>query len=452
MALESRDFVGERYDLGLLPQQQSTLEQLKRRKLELLQALKDRIAGPAPRTPQNSTAMQAGVRAGLERFTQAATSVPEVIGQGLLNIPNTAYRDIAGLADLVTGQRESATLPQQGPLVMPNLLDAPDVFAGAQRLGEGAAALATGDFNQFQPDAENQQRIISESMAREHPIATAVGQVAGDAATLGTLRSPVAKARSLAEVGVAERAAQVRAAHQKAAEAGKIKGFRFADSLPEALKEATAQSTSFGALMNRTGRAAETGLEGAALAILQDGDPLEMAAYSAGGQAAGSLLLGGLSGMFSGKMGIAGNLAVASIGVGTLIQIAKSGTPGGQDRILQSIEQGFNKVTLGLATGALAGVAGAGRFPIKALPAVSDALTSLPRAATLSVLNDALNDTRVEIVINKLQSDPEYFGPTAARRMERAFRNPSISISGVVDDLMEQKPFREKFQELEKAQ
>jgi hypothetical protein len=450
MALPQNDLVGERYDLGLLPQQQSTLVQLKRRKLELLQALSDKLTGGiVPRTPAGSTPMQAGVRAGLERFTQAATSIPEVLTQGLLNIPNTAYNDIAGIGRMLTGKPEVA--PQQGPLIAPEMLDASDVFAGAQRLGEGAAALTTGNFSQFQPDAKNQQQIISESMARENPMATTVGRAVGDVATLATLRSPVARARSMAEISAAERAAQVRAAHQAAIEAGKIKGFRFADSLPDALREATANSTGFGSLMNRTGRAAETGLEGAALAILQDGDPMEMAAYSAGGQAAGSLLLGGLSGMFSGKMGIAGNLAVASIGVGTLVQLAKSAAPGGQDRILESVESGFNKVMLGLATGALAGVAGAGRFPVKSLPVLSDALTSLPRAATLSVLHDALNDTRAEKVINQFQSNPDYFGPSAARRLERAFRNPNISISGVIDDLMKTRAFREKYEALEKA-
>jgi hypothetical protein len=39
------------------------------------------------------------------------------------------------------------------------------------------------------------------------------------------------------------------------------------------------------------------------------------------------------------------------------------------------------------------------------------------------------------------------------RRMERAFRNPEISISGVIDDMMESsKEFRDRYRALERNQ
>lgn len=460
MAFEPVDVAGDRFDMGLLPWQQTPQQTQLRRLIELRQALVDKMTagGPVPRSTGGgqSTPMQAGTRAGLERFTQSITGLPDLAATTLMSIPNKIARDaqnFGNLPELMGYQRaESGPLPGIGERVLPGVPDAADVFAGAQRLGESAAALKTGDFSQFRPDARGQQQLISEEMAQQQPMATQIGTIAGDVATLGLLRSPVARTRSLQEMGAIETRAALDAAHKAAIDAGKLPGFRAAPTFSDAIKSATSGSSGFASLANRAGRAAETGIEGAVLGILTEGDPLEMAAYSAGSQAAGSLALGALGGLFSGGPMKAGTkLALSAVAVTGLLQTAKSVAPGGQDYILPTIQQAFNKVALGVAAGALAGVAGFGRMPVKSLPAISDALSSIPRAATLSVLNDALNDTRAEKVINQISSDPNYFGPVAARRLERAFRNPNISISSVIDDLMETKVFREKYNELEKA-
>lgn len=432
MPLPQIDPVGERFDLGLLPQQQNPqtkLIQLKRRKLEMLQALKDRLTGGVvPRAPQNSTTLGAFARGGLE---------------GILNVPGAAAQ--FAMNSLLQGPVSALVAPQERAFIPKGQ----DLMASGNQMGQLAAALTNGDGSQFQNPFEA-ERLKSEAVAEEHPFAFPAGKAVGE---IAALRAPVARTRSLAEMSSIELGAKYKALAQAANEAGTLKGFRYAETVPDAFRSAVAQSKGFSALMNRAGRAAETGIEGAAISILEGGDPLEMAAYAAGGQAAGSLLLGGLTGLFSGgPLKVGGKLALSAVSIGALLQTLKSITPGGSDYSLVSIEQGFNKVGLGITTGVLAGLAGTGRFPVKALAGASDYMSALPRAAALSVLHDALNDTRSERVIQRLSIDPDYFGPVAARRLERAFRNPNISISGVIEDLMEQKAFREKYEALEKSQ
>lgn len=472
MALpQGPDKVGELFDAGALPQQQTDIIKLKRRKVELLQALADKMTGyPVPRNYTNpDSSAKAFARAGLERFTQNVTGLPDLALTAAMVPANDAIqgvRNFGNLPELLGYPRTTqGPLPQMGERIIPGMPDAMDVFAGAQRLGEGAAALATGDMGQFKPDARAQQQFISEGMVQEHPIATTAGNIAGDVATLGGLRAPISAERALSQVAH-KRTLLTKEAQQAAAKESLVAnpaadltalGFEFAPSLSSAIKSLPKTSKGFATLLNRTGRSAEAGLEGAVLSILNDGDPLETAAFAAGGQAAGSVALGMLTGLFSGNFAQVGtNLAIGAVSVGATLQLLKSVTPGGQDFSLESIESGFNKVALGIAAGALAGVAGAGRvtskFPVSAFPKLADALTSIPRAATISVLNDALNNTQTEKVIQQLAQDPNYFGPAAARRLERAFRNPDISINSVIEDLMEQKAFREKLAQLDAKQ
>jgi hypothetical protein len=109
-------------------------------------------------------------------------------------------------------------------------------------------------------------------------------------------------------------------------------------------------------------------------------------------------------------------------------------------------------VALGLTAGLMMGVAGTGRLTSKAMPVFADQFTAAFRSGTISVINDMQQDPAAQRIVQRLSVDPNYFGPTAGRRLERAFRNPNISISGVIDDLMEQKAFRQKYEALEKSQ
>ncbi len=211
-------------------------------------------------------------------------------------------------------------------------------------------------------------------------------------------------------------------------------------------------------LMNRLGRVGETGLEGFTLAALNgQADPLETAAYAAGTQAAGSVLLGGMTGLLSGGPTKAGTkLAISAVAIGAMMQIFKAATPAGNEspvEVLSSLDAGFNKVALGLAAGVVSGAAGMGRvtnrFPVTALPQVADMITSMPRAATLSVLTQILEDPAAEAVVNKISTDPGYFDPASLRRIERAFVDEKVNISTTIEDLMNNREFRQKFEALQ---
>lgn len=424
----------------------------KLRKLEQLQALRDRLAmmsGPDKRAGGTTSPMAAGLRAGTGRVMEGLTNIPQAIMAGAGEFYGTA-------AGASTGLRPRNF--QSDRLEMPFLPQGQDLMGMVDRAGETAGAMATGDFGQFTPDAGEAARLRSEAMAQDQPGATQTGQILGDVASVVGLRQPFARARNAAELAEVNRAEAISMVGKpqtiEAAEKLVQDEIRNAANVPQMLQRMTMESGGFNTLMNRAGRASEAGLEGAIIGIMQDRDPAEMAAWGAGTQLAGSALLSML-GQFTkggpGKIGM--NLLVASASTAALIQSAKTATPGGKDFSLESVEAGFDKVVLALGAGIIAGLSGQGRVPIKALPRIADALTAIPRAATLSVINDATSDPRVETVINKLAMNPEYFGPTAMRRMERAFRNPEISIAGVIDDMMESsKEFRDKYRALERNQ
>ena len=131
-------------------------------------------------------------------------------------------------------------------------------------------------------------------------------------------------------------------------------------------------------MMRGAGRAAETGAEAAILSVLNDGDPLETAAWAAGGQAVGSAMLGSIKTV--GKHPI----LASAFGMAALFQMAKETAPGGRDSFIDSVESGFEKVWWGILAGATATVAGAGRLRggeiAKNWPRFADAVATIPRA------------------------------------------------------------------------
>ncbi len=344
-----------------------------------------------------------------------------------------------------------------------------------QAIGEGLGALRTQNFDQFgttpalinRPpqeqiaptpqgvspisldDARARQQALTDAGRDQFPMSALLGNATGGAASLVGLRAPIAAQRGLSQLQ-----------HVRNIEAAKLLAKRSSGAvansptLSAAFNEAFKRSTALKTLGNRVGRAGEAGLEGAAIALLNGGDPMEVAAYSAGGQAAGSLLLGGISAATgSGGIGTKGlRLMGAAAGIGALLQVVKTAAPGGENSVIESVKSGFEKVTLGLALGAVSGIAGAGRvsnrFPVKALPELADAITSVPRGAFISVLNEALKDKTVEKTLNKLKSNPSYFGDSATTQLNRAIFSEKISVSETINSLMQGKAFREKMEGL----
>ena len=406
------------------------------------------------------TGLNVAGRNALSNVVNTAMAVPDL----MLNASAKAINDVAripqaigeGAAALRTGNfSHFGTTPpviNRPPLgqqfVMPR---SNEVFAGAQVLGERVGQAVTG--SDMPPStyghARDTQQAITDAGREQFPMSALLGDAVGGAASLVGLRSPVAARSAISQL---DHVRNVQAAHTLAQRSfGAVAN---SPTLSSAINEAFKRSTALRTISNRAGRAVEVGLEGATLAFLNGGDPLEIAAYGAGGQAAGSLLLGGLSAVSgSGGLGSKGlRLMGAAAGMAGLIQLVKTATPGGENSVIESIKSGFEKVGLGLALGTISGIAGTGRgansFPVRALPELADAITAIPRGAALSVLNEAMKDKNVEKVVNKLRSDPNYFGPNATNQINRALFSEKVSLSETIDGLMRSAGFSQKMEEL----
>ena len=438
------------------PNQPSRREQLIQQARELQSGIAQRASlmfGPQERSTAGAPRSPAGaaLRSGTERFTNNLMFLPNLAMRAGTAVYDDAAKKLAMVSML--GQSEPneiqrAILTSQAA---PPRIGAEHVQAAAQRVGEFAGAVRTGDSSFFQPGAVDNQRRISEATQEQFPVASTIGDVSGDVATIAMMRAPIARARSLAHLTAAERANAIRVAAEAAQKSGHLPGWRYAYNTPEMIKRLTTKSAGFGNLMNLAGRTTEAGIEGAMLAMLHEGDPVQMGIYSAAVQGAGGLLLGGLGGLIGKGLGSTGlNIAAAGASAAAILQYLKSGSPGGKDFSLESLESGFNKVFLASVAGVLAGAFGLGRLPVGNYPAMSDYLTSIPRAAMLSTIEGMMNDPVTERVVMKLKTDPYYFGQDAARKIERAFKNPNVSLTGVIDSLMKTKSFSEKYAELEK--
>ena len=332
-----------------------------------------------------------------------------------------------------------------------------DVFAGAQVLGEmaGRAVQTFPGNNNSAPlapissldQARANQQQITDTGRQEHGGHAFAGDIAGDVAALTMLRAPVAKQRALGEM-----ASKTATDAAKTATSGYTLGT--APTVMQGLESAFSKSTRLRTLANRAGRSAEAGFEGAAISLLNEGDPLETAAYSAGSQAMGSMLLGGTHSLFKGDLvSAAMNLGASAFAIGSVLQLAKSGTPGGENFILDSIESGYDKVLLGIALGGLSAVGGMGRvtsgFSTTALPRVADAISSVPRAGVISVIQEITNDQQSQQVLEKVMRDPSAFSSAATRILQRAINNEKVSFSGAVDHLMENREFRNQFEAIQ---
>lgn len=195
-------------------------------------------------------------------------------------------------------------------------------------------------------------------------------------------------------------------------------------------------------------RLAETGVEGAFLAALQDEDPAAGAAFGVGMQAVGNIT-DSVWKHFPGKTPSM-KIAYGAIGTTAIIQLLKSLTPGGRDRILESEESAFNKLAGLVAIGALSHAAGFSR-PSRMiqddLGAIVDTWHSARRGAVMSVFSEIQNDDSgdLDLLTNKIFQDPTYFDETAMRRISRAMIDENVSLNNTIETLMESdRKFRRK--------
>jgi len=330
-----------------------------------------------------------------------------------------------------------------------------DLMGVVQRVGEVAGAVRTLDFDHFVDDPAEYQRQRQLTLAEENPSKAIAANISGDLLTLLTGRAPISSARGLSQLQFAKQSQLAAASANTAKTAAQLEGSSVALA-PDVVAglRAVGRGKNFKFLMNRLGRAGEAGVEGLTLAALNgEADPMTTAGFAAGTQAGSSLLLAGVSKILTGgPLGVAGNLVVASAVGGGLVQFLKSGTFGGEDYILPSLESGFDKTLIGLALGATASILGQGRitsgFPVKMIPDIADSITVLGRGSLMSVVTEWMEDPAVAAVMNKVQTNPDYFTPTEQRRLDRAFKDENISMSETINDLMQNKDFAERYNNL----
>lgn len=364
---------------------------------------------PAPVDTGRGT--EAFSKSAVERFLDNATGLPEGaarLGDQAQNFLNRGLADITSpsVADFVIGDQKEI---KDRPIGLPT---------GREILSGGDAGLGVlgGDFNVGQNF--DQAMADRTALAEQNPGATQGGQLLGDGLSLLSGRARLTGRPS---------------ATRTAATTTDIIAPKLKPVFDKVLRSDTAET------MARTaGRTLEGGFEGAALAIAQGGDPVESFAYNAGTQMASLGLLRvfgsipGLSDVAKGEFIKGGaKFAGTAAAVGALIQVFKSSTPGGEDNVIQSLEAGFDKVPLALTIGALAGFAGGGRVKGGKLPFVKanlpgvimDAFSTLPRGATISIVNDVIKDEsgQSERILNHLTTSPESFSSKQIREIQKGF-------------------------------
>lgn len=366
---------------------------------------------PAPRSrpvrPRpNVTPAVAGAQAGLRRFTD-----------NVINTPDALVNMVLGLAG---SDRRVDFVPSFD-----------DIAAAGQGLQGAAGALLQGEpANLSQRIAAERQQIAQAIAAQQQgaPIATGAGEFTGDIATLLTGRAGV---RGVAQATNLQQLAPVLRANATT-------------GMGRALQ-------TFARSVGRSGkRALETGAEGAFLASLQGADVQEVAAGGAAAQIVGDVALSTFR-----KFAKPASLLVA-IGTATVVSNGLEGiTPGGQNRILPNIEEKTKEAILALLIGGAAGAAIGGRIPkdqpLKVLggPAFAELVDVTRRGALLSLIGSMTRDPNVTgPVVKKFSQDPDFFGPKAKVALQRAINSDKIEIRNTIDELMKDRGFKRRFDQL----
>jgi hypothetical protein len=400
------------------------------------EALRARLAGAKPEGPDaNFVAREMAARGALN----IGLAIPSASGDMLAAAaavkrysPETRAFDMLrgverqrpGFGELFDQEREK--FPANMIRKIPRL-EYGDLEAGIQAI----PALMPGGVSPGEAFARERAEDDAEvaAMREAHPEAASIGDIGGDVASLFLGR----KAPGIDSM-------IQRSETRLAGKAGVHAAKSLLDDLESTIKSAPMQKLARGA-----GRSVEAGVEAAVLDIAKDpdADPLEIAAIAAGGQMVGSGAIGAVQGITSGGLTQAGLkmslLAASSFG---LIQVMKSAAPGGQDRILESIETGYDKVALALGLGAASAALAATRYGRGNTNLSNQTRTFLDGVATahrgtvlhfLTQYSDGTPEEKrtMERVMMAVARDPEYQGETASeKRFVRQLRIGDKHVTG----------------------
>jgi hypothetical protein len=196
-------------------------------------------------------------------------------------------------------------------------------------------------------------------------------------------------------------------------------------------------------------KAGEVGLEGATLALINQGDPISTGAWAAGGQAAGSLALSLIHHPVRGL----GALGAGIVGW----QMLKELVPGGRDRILESIEHVIKHATWGTVLGGAAGLLGAGRYRgsglsktfgaeyARDLPKYAEGVNAALRANPISIIEQINNDMKagkpiLGPVLENLSNNVQAFTDAELSRLSKAMEGSDLR--GTVQRMLENPDFK----------
>lgn len=356
----------------------------------------------APAQPEISSGAAFG-RAAVDRFVNNLLAIPSAV------LDATQVNPFATAGSLIRGEAPEPVIGS-----VPRIT--------TQDIGAAANTVLTGE--SFQQGKQRAQQAAIQR-TEQAPIATAVGSVAGDIATIATGRAPMVRAAALK-----------RQAAQAAPEIVK--------NLPPGTRQLidrTLNSQPFKRLSRGLKRATGTGLEGATLATLSDGDPVETAAFAAGGQMLGSLGLTLTPKTGKGFVLFGGTV----VGMTAITRLLQEIIPGGETGdLFKAGDIVFDKIKYGLVLGGLGAIAGAGRIGKGAIadnfPVIADAITNIPRGAVVSFWNDWTRDPRVPALMQELETNPEILSPKERQEIERALLDEDKSLSQTLDKMFLVKP------------
>lgn len=367
---------------------------------------------------------------GLTAFTGGVT---ERVIDNVLGVPEMfarAGREAAGLGDALLGNRPLPSL-RGGPETSESVLGLPS----GRQVVAGASSLLGGDL-----EANLAQR---EQIAQNNPGADFLGRTAGDAAFLATPRGAVKASTGRAGGLFDDSIQQLISSTRNRLPSPTAVGTKAAIS--RTLGNETVQE-----LFRAAGRSVETGLEGALLASVQDGDPVQAAALSAGAQLAGSAALGVTAGTASLPTDVwpgllAGQklnlprkvvgLAVQAGLLGGIFQLGQQFFPDDNSQVVAD-EQAFSKTALTLMVGALAATTAKRTKPDGILanyPVIADAITTLGRGSAVSILEDMSSDANVRQLLNVMSKNPQVFSEKMQSEINAIINDPEKSLSDWIE-------------------
>ncbi len=408
-----------------------------------------------PQEPAGSTAQAVAAGAGerlmgnimaipdapLRLFNPVANAVRETFGQPRRPAPSFGLPLPSGRQAASGVEAVGAQLAQAGP--GEGRPPQTGTFGLPFRTERGPMPTAETDLQgQFQQRMQQRGQ-----MEQDRPGAFGVGEFLGDAGTIASGRAPMVRGSGgMFDEAIKTGLESVSKALNRPS--GMVGVKRTADRV--------ISSDVFKDLARGAGRAAETGVEGAAISILQDGDPMETAAFAAGSQAASSFAntavehTTGLLDEADGKMGpVSKNLGwvgrkAGSVGLyagvgGVIYELLINDSPS------SSIAQNLDKIGYTFLMGATVGMMGRRTNPegvLKEFPKLADAMQTIPRTGILKLAQSATENPELKQTMDTIARNPSAFTGGQLDQITRALRSDDPG-AGVLKMIDEDERFRE---------